>query len=348
MATNAGAGAAPPQGFERWRFAAKAAEDRAARRCGGGEGGGGGGARLDPALPSSDAAALALDVLVADLTRAGVKDADKAASIARDVADAAAREARALAKLELRLAAGKGGARATSSSDASAPATNDDVVARRRKHSVELTSRGKFVVTSRAAYARLRALYREHAPPCDGPVISEDSEEDDEGDDRDRFSSPAEKAFHRRLFALLLRYKSIHGYGFQASVGEEVFRALGAKLGVAHECFASPMNAHYGAFNGAFLDVDAPFGSAGDFFAVADRGGFRRGAYEANPPFVSGVMDAMVDAMELALTRADADAQPLTFAVFVPGWSDEPCWAKARPMSRRFPYDRVGVVNADP
>ena len=80
-ATAAGAGVPPPQAFERWRFAAKLAEENRG-------GGGGGGAPLDPVIPSSGAAASASSkgggsggggggggdgcVLTADLERAGV------------------------------------------------------------------------------------------------------------------------------------------------------------------------------------------------------------------------------------------------------------------------------------
>ena len=87
-ATAAGAGAPPPQAFERWRFAAKLAEENRGGGGGGGGGcGGGGGALLDPVIPSSGAAASASSkgggggggggggdgcVLTADLERAGV------------------------------------------------------------------------------------------------------------------------------------------------------------------------------------------------------------------------------------------------------------------------------------
>ena len=70
--------------------------------------------------------------------------------------------------------------------------------------------------------------------------------------------------------------------------------------------------------------MDAPFGSCGDFFAGAAR--LKRGCYQANPPFVGHVMSAMARAMHAALDVAERDDQPLTFVVFVPGWTDEPSW----------------------
>ena len=72
--------------------------------------------------------------------------------------------------------------------------------------------------------------------------------------------------FHNRLFAMLLRYKSIQGHGYQAAAGPPVFDILKRRLGVGMECFASPLNAHFDRFASAFVDVDAPFGSCGSFF----------------------------------------------------------------------------------
>ncbi len=88
------------------------------------------------------------------------------------------------------------------------------------------------------------------------------------GAKRTSFTS-ARTAFHERLFALLLRYKSILGYGFQAGVGPLVFSALQKTIGTQFELFASPLNAfHTKGFCSAFPDVDGCFGSRGDFFDI--------------------------------------------------------------------------------
>jgi hypothetical protein len=52
----------------------------------------------------------------------------------------------------------------------------------------------------------------------------------------------------------------------QAAAGPSVFSLLRQQLCVGYECFASPLNAHFGRFGSAFPDVDAPFGSGGSFF----------------------------------------------------------------------------------
>ena len=340
----AGAGAPPPQAFERWRFAAKHAEETdpgvtvpADAR--------------DPSVPSvvdaDDGAPVAQ--LESDLARAGVPAGD-AARVAREIATSAAAEALALRKLRDRL-------RGAPAADA-APVT---VAVTFRKHSVELVSSkgGHFVVLSRVAYGKLAAMYRRNAPPGDPelPPLANDPANGNvptvptvptrtiptgtgtatasaprEGPSRRRSrraaaaspESASRTAFHARLFALLLRYKSIQGYGFQASVGPGAFETLRDAIGAGTECFASPLNAFFPRFFSAFPDVDAPFGSCGDFFAGAAR--LKRGCYQANPPFVGHVMSAMARAMHAALDVAERDDQPLTFVVFVPGWTDEPSW----------------------
>ena len=98
-------------------------------------------------------------------------------------------------------------------------------------------------------------------------------------------SDGARAGLHARLFALLLRYKSIQGHGFQAAIGPPVWEVCRARLGVSVECFASPLNAYLPAYGSAFADVDAPFGSRGDFFKFAPLAG----SFCANPPFVHEV-----------------------------------------------------------
>ena len=226
-----------------------------------------------------------------------------------------------------------------------------------RKHSVELVSSkgGHFVVLSRRAYGKLAAMYRRNAPPGDpelpplandpanGNVDGSDADDSDgDGDgDGERAArgsveeaesnaaaespkSAGRTAFHARLFALLLRYKSIQGYGFQASVGPGAFETLRDAIG-AGTSVSRLRSTRFPRFFSAFPDVDAPFGSCGDFFAGAAR--LKRGCYQANPPFVGHVMSAMARAMHAALDVAERDDQPLTFVVFVPGWTDEPSWS---------------------
>ena len=61
---------------------------------------------------------------------------------------------------------------------------------------------------------------------------------------------------------------------------------------VRREGFASPLNCRYSSFCSVFPDVDWVFGSVGSFF---DDACFRprTGSFEANPPFVAELMQAM-------------------------------------------------------
>ena len=295
LATQKGAGAPPPQAFERWRFAAKHAEDASFS--------------IDPVIPNGDTegGAAAFNALVDDLTRAGVSSSS-AKAIASQLAEAAGRYARLCRRSQAVLAScqhpwteesSRGGDDDSGDdSDASDDDDDDDdddvdsdgdtagekrrgglirVAVGFRARSVELRStRGKhFAVLSRRAYGKLAAMYRRSAPASDPGLpappegiggkesyndkhdddesgSSDDSDDSDDDDDERRAMFDDEESalvnaaanvvdslnddasnepksyvvFHARLFALLLRYKSIHGYGFQASVGPEVFELL--------------------------------------------------------------------------------------------------------------------------
>ena len=379
-----GAGAPPPQAFERWRFAATGEDDASP---------GTPDKNADPAVPRSvaDGEGSALAALVADLTRAGVP-ADAARDAAKATAQASRAEAAALRKLADRLGTLVRTEKQRNGEDAAkrdAPRLAR-VSAVFRKRSVELSSDkgGHFVVLSRRAYGKLAAMYRcvASATPQSGlevfraaPASSEagrgrvrsdraDSDHSD-SDDEDPASSSLyaeeeaetrageadaasgndsreRRAFHARLFALLLRYKSIQGYGFQSGVGPRVFATLRAAAGVAFEAFASPLNCyHTKGFCSAFPDVDAPFGTRGDFFKLADAGAFKRGAAQVNPPFVSGVMRRVAETIERVLTEASKNDAPLTFVVFVPGWTDE--WAWSALNNSRFLVTKFVVAAAD-
>ena len=380
-----GAGAPPPQAFERWRFAATGEDDASP---------GTPDKNADPAVPRSvaDGEGSALAALVADLTRAGVP-ADAARDAAKATAQASRAEAAALRKLADRLGTLVRTEKQRNGEDAAkrdAPRLAR-VSAVFRKRSVELSSDkgGHFVVLSRRAYGKLAAMYRcvASATPQSGlevfraaPASSEagrgrvrsdradsdhsDSDDEDpvlcsslyaeeeaetragEADAASGNDSRERRAFHARLFALLLRYKSIQGYGFQSGVGPRVFATLRAAAGVAFEAFASPLNCyHTKGFCSAFPDVDAPFGTRGDFFKLADAGAFKRGAAQVNPPFVSGVMRRVAETIERVLTEASENDAPLTFVVFVPGWTDE--WAWSALNNSRFLVTKFVVAAAD-
>jgi len=98
-----------------------------------------------------------------------------------------------------------------------------------------------------------------------------------------------------------------------------VHAVLGSRLGVAFECCASPLNAYHGAgYCSAFADTDLPFGSRGTFAGFAPL----TGAYELNPPFVPGFIDACAAHALALLARADTRKEPLSFVVVLPGWLD--------------------------
>eukprot|EP00300_Choanocystis_sp_HF-7_P004645 c13625_g1_i1.p1 GENE.c13625_g1_i1~~c13625_g1_i1.p1 ORF type:complete len:462 (-),score=74.75 c13625_g1_i1:198-1583(-) len=121
------------------------------------------------------------------------------------------------------------------------------------------------------------------------------------------------------VFCLVSRYDALQDTGFQAALGEGVFDVLLDQLGIDMECFASPLNCRYDTFCSAFTDTDAAFGSMGSFFEFWPTAG----SYEANPPFVEEVMERMAAHIQELL---DLTQDALSFSVFIPAWTDTPCW----------------------
>ena len=403
--TKAGAGAPPPQAFERWRFAATLESNDEANSDGNSH------SANDPVVPSSTKSGegSAQQTLTSDLTRAGVP-ADSAAAAAAATSTASKQEATALKKLGDRLitlAKNSDNASKKDSKEKDSGLRLAIVTATFRKRSVDISSdKGRhFVVVSRKAYGKLAAMFRatcvvlkdekallqlsnldptalkefaaaqkkraeEEKPPSNILKLTDSDAEpgDSAGDEEEgghgkegtftleeletllgESEGSSEKSrvqFHERLFVLLLRYKSILGYGFQAGVGPLVFESLQTRIGSAFECFASPLNAfHTKGFCSAFPDVDGVFGSRGDFFENIKNGKIKRGSYQVNPPFVSDTMTRAVDAMGSALKAAEKTDQPLSFTVFVPGWTDEPAWQTL--STSKFTKNQFIVAAAD-
>ena len=317
---------APPQlALERWRFACKAAEpehSRPRKRPFAGPVDGN-----DPLLPvCGDGGGI-----VTDLRRAGLKR-EAAEGVAEKLLASSVGEASSLAKAAQRL---------NSQPAAALPALKVTF----HRHSVTLELEGAFVALQRDAYGKLSQLHRMHAPEverCPAPpppadecpaalweaaVAEREMLEDAHGTVR--------QALHHRLFSLALRYKAIHGAGFQAAAGPEIMGLLTQHLGCSMECFASPLNARWAHHCSAFPDTDACFGSHGSFFTWAERGGLRRGgAYEVNPPFVPSQLDAAAKMCLQSLDEATTAGQALTFAYITPGWTD----GAGRNALRASPY----------
>jgi phosphorylated CTD-interacting factor 1 len=127
--------------------------------------------------------------------------------------------------------------------------------------------------------------------------------------------------FDNHLFCVLARYSMLEGYGWQAAVAQTVLRALQKDFGVSVECFSSPLNTYLPSYCSLFPDTDAHFGSLGSFFDLNPS----EGSFQANPPFVSSLMVQMVDRMEHLLAAATG---PMSFAVVVPAWVEDPHWER--------------------
>ncbi|KAF6254202.1 phosphorylated CTD interacting factor 1 WW domain-containing protein [Scenedesmus sp. NREL 46B-D3] len=389
LCAKAGLRNVPLLSFERWRFAAKWAEDEPQLALGApgssSKSSSSGRNAADPVLPFGGGLLPAPEPgLVSDLARAGLGEA-AAAAVALQLAQASAEAAAALSRRRHQLASGK-------------PASCPAVAVAFHTHSLDLTCGKSFVKVSRASYGKLARLYRTHwltntgqaaaaAAGCtvglpleeaaaalqalqtaaaaaagtaaaaskhdaaDGVADSSDDEAmdvmADSSEDEAMDGAPAQgaagiaeleqqqqqqhppgeagaerAALHQRLFALLLRYKSIQGHGFQAAAGPPVFEVLRRQMALGCECFASPLNAHFSRYGSAFPDVDGPFGSAGSFFRMRPK----HGSFEANPPFVPALLTATAQHVLALLQQAEAARTALSFCVLVPGWQEVAGW----------------------
>lgn len=132
------------------------------------------------------------------------------------------------------------------------------------------------------------------------------------------------EGFDNALAVLLMRYDGLGGGSFQCSLPPPVFDTLKADFGVFFECFASPLNAHFPRYCSAFEDTDFAFGSLGSFFQFRPT----EGSFEAHPPPVQTLVDAMVAHMDdlLLMTK-----KPLSFVVILSAAGESsPLWQAVR------------------
>ncbi len=129
--------------------------------------------------------------------------------------------------------------------------------------------------------------------------------------------SSAEADLNEPFFCLLLRYKSLHGGGFQAALPPCVYEVLRSEFGVELEGFASPLNCRYSTFCSAFPDTDAAFGSLASFLHFRPR----TGSFALNPPFVGDLILRTAEHCDALLRSAAAAGRALAFVIVV-GASD--------------------------
>ncbi|KAI9349743.1 phosphorylated CTD interacting factor 1 WW domain-containing protein [Obelidium mucronatum] len=276
--------------------------------------------RKDPLLPFN---ILAEDNLVSDLLRAGVNEKDSK-NIVKELGKESTSCVQELLQLESKLL----------SEDREA--ANEEVDAVTITHhltSVDVTcGKNAFCKLSPSHFKKLQDLYKKYS------------------------AEKSESEFPNALMALLLRYKSLLGHGFQAALSNVAFNVLNREFGVDFECFASPLNCRWGRHCSAFEDTDSAFGSLGDFFNFKPH----EGSFQVNPPFVKPIMEKagrhVIELLDRASfitaaattiaplsvpesTSAEAKAKKtkskaLSFVVVIPGWEECECWS----LLKESPY----------
>lgn len=203
-----------------------------------------------------------------------------------------------------------------------------------RKAKSEATSKAKpFIVKINTShYEKLRDMFHSVHNSSAGSTRSLYVPSPDQLGSNYSSYSPATNIFHHLIFCLLLRYASLagaqqlldlRGGGMQGAIHSEVFGCISNFSHYSHEsiveCFASPLNVFNSQYCSIFhRDIDAHFGSIGDFFALPIGFFQKHDVHEANPPFSPGLMQAMVHKMEEHLAYANAKEICLSFIVVVP------------------------------
>lgn len=306
--------------FERWRFSAKHEEEEvlATAIIGDKEKEGASSKKrkrasrarsLHPLIPSTTSSS-AEDDLATELSRQGLSKSD-ATEVAASLGEASRDEANKLLKLAEAVQSGR-------------VLKTSPIAVTQNRYTLDMVCGKVQVQLSRHAYEKL-LYFNSVAMPSEKSVSTADGENQEKAsDDNDETSGNdrGNEALNQRLFALLIRYKTLQGAGFQAAIGPPVWRVLQSRLHVGLEGFGSPLNAYLPAFGSAFPDVDGPFGSRGSFFALRLSGG----SIAVNPPFVHSVMDAMAEHIECLLKAASEripiGSHTLSFCVFLPGWQE--------------------------
>jgi len=113
---------------------------------------------------------------------------------------------------------------------------------------------------------------------------------------------------------------SVTKSAYQAALPPSLMETLVHRLGVFHECFASPLNRSplNRSFCSVFPDVDVFFGSSGNFYSFEPP---KPGVYECNPPFDNASVTAAFMRIYATLAAKQGKAWanwPLTVVFTIP------------------------------
>ena len=286
--------APPVNAFQRWGFSQRALSVASA----------------DPLLPSNAAVD---DALVQELVREGVEEA-AALRVAEELATEVRKQGEALGAMRLEY-------KDRQYAPGSIRVLGEGTASSLRVQMVEGERVVYEIPINAQHWAKLQRLYLLHSPPASSSLCSPASLSTDD-------------VFLHRAFALLARYDTIGGAGYQAAMPEPAFAYLQQQFALTTECFASPLNCCLERYHSAFEDTDGWFGSRGSFFGLrADEG-----CYESNPPFLE--LNLATNAVHVLglLHRAQEAQRALMFVVVWPGWDDTPGYAMlmASAMMRRL------------
>jgi hypothetical protein len=157
---------------------------------------------------------------------------------------------------------------------------------------------------------------------------------------RDAGEAPTLDEIHTHIFCLVARYETLSSYNQQLAVLPALYSHLQKHHGVDFELMGSPLNCFFTHFCSLFGDLEAAFGSRGNFNNLV----LEKGFYVINPPFDEEIMRSCTERILAAMEGDDAGALSVLFAV--PVWDDplyapNPCTALLRASGRISAIERV-------
>jgi hypothetical protein len=143
---------------------------------------------------------------------------------------------------------------------------------------------------------------------------------------------------HTHIFCLVARYETLSSYNQQLAVLPALYAHLQKHHGVDFELMGSPLNCFFTHFCSLFGDLEAAFGSRGNFNNLV----LEKGFYVINPPFDEEIMRSCTERILGAMEGAGA----LSVLFAVPVWDDplyapNPCTALLRASGRISAIERV-------
>lgn len=148
---------------------------------------------------------------------------------------------------------------------------------------------------------------------------------------RKRFGNREGNA-NEAILIVLIRYAALNAGSHQYILDMKYKELLREKFGADFECFASGLNATYSQFCSLFPDVEAPFGSKGNFVGLRMKSGY----FQANPPYNVVALERMY----YKVAEVMAESGPIVYTISIP-------YREQHPLKDRIDSEGLFVATMD-